>query len=260
MPRLIRFAAAAVFVLSCAQEKPTSPSSTAKAAALGELVSINGETYRRVAAKQGETQTDYRITITIPVSTQPDGSLVLSNTIEVGGRTYTANCSAADGPTNSPTTQSDDVGNTQGTATLITATHPPLGSTDYAHTIVPATGSYNLGDGDVDYFRLRINRSVYMSIASASRMDTKGVLYKGSRVIDQDDDGLYEEGNNNRNFFLFAEADPGTYYVKVEGYSSSTPGPYLLSILLFNQDGAGKAVAEADLRDEARTAQLSVSR
>ena len=53
------------------------------------------------------------------------------------------------------------------------------------------------------------------------------------------DDGLYEEGNNNRNFFLWAAADPGTYYVKVEGYSSSTPGPYSSQHPPTQPDGGG---------------------
>ena len=238
MPRLI-VVLVGVLCLSCSSQAPIEP--TPEQAALGELVSINGEAYRRVAAKQGETQTDYRITITIPVSTQPDGSLVLSNTIEVGGRTYTANCSATDGPTNPPTTtQSDDVGNTNSTARSLPLLYPPSGSTE-----VKVSGPY--GDfyidsrDDVDVFRINVSSNIFLGIASWGNTDVVGELYTSrGTLLERNDNGL--EGDNN-NFWLFGYVQAGIHYLKVRGVGSAQ-GAYMIAFTS-SYPSSGKPVVEA---------------
>ena len=185
------------------------------------------------------------------MSTDNDGTLYLSDTITIGDRVYTADCGSEEG---GPTTVGgdDDVGNTQDTATFIATVHPEAGSGAYEFTIADG---YYLDAGDVDFFRLEITQRVNLSVATRSSIDTKGVLYKDGRIIDRNDDGFRDTDPDNLNFFLWSPAvDPGTYYVKVEGY---TTGFYALSILLRDKTGAGKAVAEADLRDEARVMQLT---
>ena len=104
----------AFFVLSCSQEPPVSSPSSAFAEESGpwQTVSINGATYRRVAAKPTETaQADLLITIPISYETGADGSIRLSDTVQIAGRTYTADCSSTGG---------DDVGDTRATATRLT--------------------------------------------------------------------------------------------------------------------------------------------
>ena len=240
MLRVVFFLTLSVFGLSCAQEKPTAPSSAQKAATLGEFVSINGETYRRQAAKQGETQTDYRITITIPVSTQPDGSLVLSNTIEVGGRTYTADCSDAE----SSSTTSDDVGNTRDTATNLSVRYASSAANDPGYW---RSSVYQLGRSDVDYFRLRVTRTVDLGVISYSDIDLKGKLINSQgRILSSNDDGPANEPGDY-NFFVVSRVSPGTYYVEVMGVRGSTTGPYSLGVGTWHPS-SGKPVAQGEDR------------
>ena len=228
----------AFFVLSCSQEPPVSSPSSAFAEESGpwQTVSINGATYRRVAAKPTETaQAD--LLITIPISYTVEGGAVrFSDTVQIAGRTYTADCSSTGGG-------NDDVGDTQATATSISVQYPPTGSMESQSTV---SDEFYLTENDVDYFRLRISKTVYVAVATLSDLDTRGTLYSSSgTVLDFDDDGLSEDTPTNRNFFLFALVDPGTYYVKVEGWRGQT-GPYSLAILTsYPDNAAGKVVAQS---------------
>ena len=60
-----------------------------------QTVEINGALYRRVAAKPTATgQGDLLITIPIRWEATADGTIRLSDTVEIAGRTYTADCSS----------------------------------------------------------------------------------------------------------------------------------------------------------------------
>ena len=230
----------ALLVLSCSQEPPVSSLSSAFAEDSGpwQTVSINGATYRRVAAKPTETsQAD--LLITIPISyTVEDGAVRFSDTVQIAGRTYTADCGADNQPVGG-----DDIGDTQATAKSISVEYPPTGSTESQRTL---SDEFYLTENDVDYFRLRISKTVYVAVATFSELDTRGTLYNSSgTVLDFDDDGLSEDNPTNRNFFLFALVDPGTYYVKVQGWPGQT-GPYSLAILTsYPDNAAGKVGAQS---------------
>ena len=104
----------------------------------------------------------------------------------------------------------DDHGNTRSTATSLS-----LGSS--------RSGRIDPG-GDVDYFRVQISGSGELTIHTTGSTDTYGTLHdaSGSRLASNDDGG--SEGN----FRIVHRVNPGTHYIQVRGYSSSTTGSYAL--------------------------------
>ena len=79
--------------LSCAdQEPPVAPSAFDEQAGPWQTASVNGELYRRVAAKANATAQSADLFISIPVS-ETDGQVSIPDTIVIAGRIYTVNCS-----------------------------------------------------------------------------------------------------------------------------------------------------------------------
>lgn len=234
--RFVLWALSALFVLSCSQEPPvSSPSSTfAEESGPWQTVSINGATYRRVAAKPTEaSQAD--LLITIPISYTVEGGLIrFSDTVQIAGRTYTADCGQG-----GQEDLTDFVGDTRETAHRLIV--PQAGTTQYEIWYSP---EYVITPGDVDFFVLSVTQRVWFGVRSAGPTDVEGVLYDNNGVV------LDLENNNlddGRNFLLFILAEPGEYYVRVTGATTSTSGPYTLSVATRYPDGAGKRVAEAEL-------------
>ena len=254
--RFALWALSALFVLSCSQEPPVSSPSSASAEESGpwETVSINGATYRRVAAKPTETsQAD--LLITIPISYTVEGGAVrFSDTVQIAGRTYTADCGADGGQSGG----GDDVGNTPATATSISVQYPPFGSDEIETVWSPASASesHELTRGDTDYFRLNVTRRVYLGVGSGGSTDVVGQLLDENGVVLDSEDNNRTDDNNN--FFLFSLVEPGTYYDKVTGASSSTTGPYYLGIST-SYPSAGKVVAEQSIAT-AHKKSLEISR
>lgn len=246
MPRLTAFAAAAALILSCSSPTPTAqaPEAAQEEVAPWETVSINGATYRRVAAKMTETQTDITITIAIPVTVTGNGDLIYSDTVVIGDRVYTANCNTGNTPSPglSPTT-GDDVGNTRSTALPLTVNYPPAGSSDLELTTYPP---YQLTAGDVDYFRIRINREADLAAMSLGDTDTVGSLHlSDGTLLERNDDGMRSESDpNNRNFFLLGGVTNHTYYLKVTGTGSRPTGSYTLAIGIWNKASAKPVASE----------------
>ncbi len=254
--RFALWALSALFVLSCSQEPPVSSPSSASVEESGpwQTVSINGATYRRVAAKPTETsQAD--LLITIPISYTVEGGAVrFSDTVQIAGRTYTADCGAGGDLSGG----GDDVGNTPATATSISVQYPPFGSDKIETVLSPASVSefYELTRGDTDYFRLNVTRRVYLGVGSRGSTDVVGqLLDENGVVLDSEDNNSLSDNNN---FFLFYLVEPGTYYVKVTGASSSTTGLYYLGIST-SYPSAGKAVAEQSIAS-AHEKSLEISR
>ncbi len=104
----------------------------------------------------------------------------------------------------------DDHGNTRSTATSLS-----LGSS--------LSGRIDPG-GDVDYFRVQILRSGELTVHTTGSTDTYGTLHdaSGARLVRNDD------GGSGRNFRIEHPVNPGTYYIQVRGYNSSTTGNYTL--------------------------------
>ncbi len=235
--RFALWALSALFVLSCSQESP-SPTAPPVAAAAGEAgpwqtVEINGALYRRVAAKPTETsQADLLITIPISYETTADGSIRLSDTVQIAGRTYTADCGTGDGQSGG----GDDVGNTRATATRLTVPEP-TSTTEFDFWFSP---EYEITRGDEDYFRLYVPRRMWLGIGSKGSTDVKGWLYDQDGIVIDEDDNSRDDG---RNFLLLGLVDSGTYYLRVTGARTSTSGSYELSVGASLPDGAGKPVA-----------------
>ena len=228
----------ALFALSCSKDSPspTSPPAAVSAEEAGpwQTVSINGALYRRVAAKPTETsQADLLITIPIRYETAADGSIRLSDTVQIAGRTYTADCSAAGGIQDG----GDDVGDTQATATRLTV---PSAGTEYDFWYSP---EYAITPGDVDYFRLYAPQRMWLGAQSQGSTDVKGAIYnQDGRLLATDDDS-----GDGLNFIVLALVGPGTYYLRVTGARSNTSGPYSLVVGSRLPDGAGKPMAEDEL-------------
>ena len=95
MFRQTAFVGLLLFVLSCSQDKPTAQDAFDVKAGPWQTVEINGALYRRVAAKPTSTaQGDLLITIPIRWEATADGAIHLSDTVEIAGRTYTADCAS----------------------------------------------------------------------------------------------------------------------------------------------------------------------
>ena len=197
----------ALLVLSCSQEPPVSSLSSAFAEDSGpwQTVSINGATYRRVAAKPTETsQAD--LLITIPISYTVEGGAVrFSDTVQIAGRTYTADCGTGGG---------DDVGNTPASATTLLVRYSDSSADDPS---VYGSPEYELTEDDVDFFRLEVTRTVELGVGSygaeRSGVNLLGQLLNSREEIIDINDNV---SDTNIDFFLYRQtARPGTYYVRV---------------------------------------------
>lgn len=105
----------------------------------------------------------------------------------------------------------DDHGNTFATATAIS---------------VPGTktGVVNTGT-DLDFFKFTLTSARTLTIKSTGSLDTWGTLYDANgNELD------YADDSTDYNFVMVESLPAGTYYVSVEGYSTSDVGPYGLSI------------------------------
>ncbi len=232
--RFALWALSALFVLSCSQEPPVSSPSSAFAEESGpwQTVSINGATYRRVAAKPAETsQAD--LLITIPISYTVEGGLIrFSDTVQIAGRTYTADCSATGGIQDG----GDDVGDTQATATDLIVPQ----ATSSATGEFWSSPAYVLTAGDVDYFRLSVTgQTIDLAIGSHGGTDTYGQLLDSSGLVLAENDDRF---SSPPDFFVLAQVAPGTYYLKVRGANSNTTGTYSLTVGAW-LPSAGKVVA-----------------
>ena len=230
----------ALLVLSCSYDSPspTAPAAAVSAEEAGpwQTVSINGALYRRVAAKPTEAaQVDLLITIPIRITASEDGTVRFADTVQIAGRTYTADCSDTGGIEDG----GDDVGNTRATATRLTV--PSAGTTEYEFWFSP---DFSLTPGDVDFFVLSVTERVWLGIGSNGPTDVSGTLYDNNGIALDVQDNNRDDG---RNFLLFILAEPGTYYVKVTGATTSESGQYWLSVGTRYPDGAGKTVAGGEL-------------
>ena len=245
--RFALWALSALFFLSCSQEPPVSSPSSASAEESGpwQTVSINGATYRRVAAKPTETsQAD--LLITIPISYEIEGGLIrFSDTVQIAGRTYTADCSSTGGDQGNTGSSGDDVGNTRDSATALPVPYPPLGSDEIEWF---SSSQYEMTRGDIDYFRLVVTKRVWLGVLSSGTTDVVGELFDSNGLLlDADDNGRVFDDNN---FILLVLVDPGTYYVKITGAGGTATGSYTFSLSTSYPDGAGKAVVSQRMSEQ----------
>ena len=121
---------------------------------------------------------------------------------------------------------------------------------DHGDTLAEATriniGSATVGyiwSRDTDYFRVTVSGSGTLTAHTTSDIDTYGYIYDSSenQLASNDDAGP------GGNFQVSAEVSPGTYYIRVRGYSSSTEGSYTLHVNMEGAEGDdhGNTLAEA---------------
>ena len=115
----------------------------------------------------------------------------------------------------SPARAPDDHGNTPEDATVVTLASGPVtyrGSIDYV--------------GDVDVFRVNVEREGTLVVRSSGGMDTIGLLLdaNGERVTSNDD-----AETRALDFGLTRRVSPGTYFVSVQRWESEGTGPYGVS-------------------------------
>jgi len=106
---------------------------------------------------------------------------------------------------------SDDHGDSRGTATPVSK---------------PSFSPSYLSEGDVDFFRIDVSTRGTYTFSTTGYTDTYGTLYdiNGFTLTENDDSGP------DSNFQIRQTLSPGTYYLAVDGYNSSTAGVYSLEI------------------------------
>lgn len=243
MLKLLPCTVAALMLWACAldQSLPVAQSAFDEAAGPWQTVEINGVLYRRAAAKPtAATQGDLLITVPIRWEYNGEGGIRFADTVQIAGRTYTADCNQ-DTEEAEAEEMADDVGNTFDTASDWALDMPGAGAEDNTSNV---SQDFQLEyPGDVDIFRIRVSKVVIVGIGTVSDMDTRGWLH--------DDEGLMlaynDDGENNDpgvyDFALFTILDPGTYYVRVEGFSGATGSYKLLAVVANEEVGRSKPVA-----------------
>ena len=105
----------------------------------------------------------------------------------------------------------DDYGNTRGEAQVIA----PVSNTD---------GVINSGK-DVDYFKIQLTASGRLVLRTNGSTNTVGTLYNAAgTILATNDDGC----SSAQNFCIGRSLAAGTYYLKVDGYGTTSTGPYSL--------------------------------
>ena len=87
-------------------------------------------------------------------------------------------------------------------------------------------------DGDRDYFRVTVAAAGTLTVETTGGVDTYGTLFDGSRTQLATND----DGGSGRNFRISEDVSPGTYYVRVEGYSTRVTGDYTLHVRFAESD------------------------
>ena len=98
-----------------------------------------------------------------------------------------------------------------------------------ASAVDVAPGSDTQGDltsGDVDYFRVVVNTAGTLEAYTTGRTDTLGWLEDADGAVL----GRNDDGGAGTNFQISEDITPGTYYVRVAGYSSRVTGDYTLHV------------------------------
>ena len=112
----------------------------------------------------------------------------------------------------------DDHGNDQATATEVEAGSDTEGVLD---------------SGDVDYFRIVVDEAGALEVYTTGGIDTRGWLEDADgAVLGTDDDG-----GAGRNFRILEDVSPGTYFIRVMGYSRRVTGDYTLHVRLTESGG-----------------------
>ena len=86
--------------------------------------------------------------------------------------------------------------------------------------------SGSLSERDIDYFRVEMSDSGTLTAYTTGGIDVKGAILDSSGTVLDDDD----DGGEGRNFRVSVPVSAGTYYIRVEGWGSTT-GDYTLHVV-----------------------------
>ena len=125
----------------------------------------------------------------------------------------------------------DDHGDTPATATLVQAPSSTTGTLESA--------------GDKDYFRFELSQAGRLQVQTSGSTDTYGTLFRGSSIVDRNDDG----GSGTNFQITVAEAQAGTWYVEVRGYDSTATGSYRLQVEFSDAPPPGFNTIELSITD-----------
>ena len=90
-----------------------------------------------------------------------------------------------------------------------------------------------LSAGDIDYFRVTVSSAGRLTVWTTGNTDTYVFIEDSSgNVLDENDDGGEDD-----NFRVSAAVEPGTYYIRVLGASTSITGPYALTLQMAGSSG-----------------------
>ena len=111
---------------------------------------------------------------------------------------------------------------------------------DTPHT---ETFKFDAEDEDIDYYRIEVDRSAQLTVWTTGDLDTVGELQdnSGATIAKNDDDN-----EDNDNFKIIHNVEPGTYYMKVTEHYAET-GTYTVHATL----GAGEVIVETGGRERA---------
>ena len=123
-------------------------------------------------------------------------------------------------PAPSSPIDSDDHGDSKDTATLVQLVSTTEGEID--------------DSDDVDYFEVIVDRRGTIQVYTSGSLDTVGQLTSDELGVDITDD----DSGDSFNFLLSSDVEPGTYYIRVEGYDGST-GDYTLHVEFEENDDHG---------------------
>ncbi|MCZ0954476.1 MAG: leucine-rich repeat domain-containing protein, partial [Rhodospirillaceae bacterium] len=186
--------------------------------------------------------------LALPTASGGDGSLTYSLAPAVPGLNFNATATVRR-LTGTPTaTGTYDmtyrVRDTDGdTDTLTFTITVKAGGGDHGDDRASATGVEPESDtegvlesGDVDYFRIVVDASGTLEVYTSGRIDTRGWLEDTDGAVL----GTNDDGGAGTNFRMSEDVSAGTYFVRVEGYSSGVTGGYTLHVRFTESDsGAG---------------------
>ena len=113
-------------------------------------------------------------------------------------------------PTPDPTLPADDHSDTSAQATRVGFSSSTPGELEI--------------ETDADYFQIAVTRTGTLTVETIGSTDTEGRLLRDGVPVADDDDS-----KDGKNFQIVHDVSPGTYYVRVTGYSGAR-GPYTLAV------------------------------
>lgn len=153
--------------------------------------------------------------------------------VEVTGWLFSANVIDNDPTTGALTIVKGtqvELGQNQGKFSIANDDHGNNFASASAYTIGESRSGSLEYPGDLDFFRFEVTQSGSLELTTTGNTDTQGILYDGSMVQVSGDpsDRNIDDGGEGLNFLIQHNVTPGTYYIQVRGFQTTT-GFYTLT-------------------------------